>query len=989
MIHLIDKIGQLDFVLITGDIIHQGNYENHALRKQTKELIKNLQDKCKEIVYCIGNHDYSRDNVRFDLLADWQKKSFDSKCEAQNSFAPKLRSNFETTVDFLKSISDSDHPISTRSYVYRKVSGLNIVVLNTSVFSGQPVLNSLGEIVKKDGQVQVDDEGKMWICEEDFPKVSELDYSCPTIVVGHHTLQMFEEHIRRKIIEFIQNLPSKYYFCGHIHKLEDKYIEGIEQLASSGLFKDDYNNPTISIHQMKRNANEHIDTQNYIFYNGDWENLDRVCKSKNTEFQKNENPIDKNEVFIVEKSQVSDGAVQMPYNNGKFNLYITEAKTTDMIAPHMHQDLDEVTYITKGSVYAYIDGKCSFVSTGDTILMPKGKLHSFIPKEYPCEYITMGIEMGDKVKYETEWSNDIEEICKLDDKLQMCSQENISEIYDKLVEHLKASVLEVRWKAIDVLKKYLAQDSDDSTYIESTLQKLVINTIRDRDVEKRLFGINMACEFRTKISAATIHTLMTDSSNYMYAWNCAYYLLKVRTNVDYDNLFSKIVEKNKIAKSKNERVCIYYESIIVSLLQLMIKHKGERFIAVYKEVKDKGEIENALEIDDIIIHFVLWYTSFNYKGEKINYKKAKNAMPVVSSLDSEEIVRGLLSIVDPLERNRVLRICKEENILPLVVKAFFEAYEVEQYEQLGANRMKENIKNYLRIIVSEECNLKCVYCHHEGRIESLIGENIKSNKDFNLRELLIKARECGFTKIKISGGEPLLYKNILAICNEFQNDFEDIGFTTNGTNIVNLISEFEKIKGSKLTFNVTFNSYNEEKYEYITKGKTFKVVQEGIKYLVENGFKVKLNAVITSYNIDDIESLVGFAARMKVNIKLLDLFTINNVPDEFQHVSIAEIKSRLIELYTVSDEDFYIVNDYMCVDAMGIKIMIPKRLYSSDCLYNCKMYPCAEGLFGIRVYEDYSCASCFNGKIYSGGLDKFTENISQIRAYLDLTRLSF
>ena len=92
------------------------------------------------------------------------------------------------------------------------------------------------------------------------------------------------------------------------------------------------------------------------------------------------NVIDKNEVFIVEKSQVSDGAVQMPYNNGKFNLYITEAKTTDMIAPHMHQDLDEVTYITKGSVYAYIDGKCSFVSTGDTILMPKGKLHSFIPK---------------------------------------------------------------------------------------------------------------------------------------------------------------------------------------------------------------------------------------------------------------------------------------------------------------------------------------------------------------------------------------------------------------------------------------------------------------------------------------------------------------------------------------------------------------------------------------------------------------------------------
>lgn len=74
------------------------------------------------------------------------------------------------------------------------------------------------------------------------------------------------------------------------------------------------------------------------------------------------------------------------------------------------------------------------------------------------------------------------------------------------------------------------------------------------------------------------------------------------------------------------------------------------------------------------------------------------------------------------------------------------------------------------------------------------------------------------------------------------------------------------------------------------------------------------------------------------------------MPGKFQHVSIAEIKNRLRKLYNVSDKDFYVQNDYMCIDKMGIKIMIPKRVYSLDCVYNCKMYPCAEGIFGMHVY---------------------------------------
>ena len=96
-----------------------------------------------------------------------------------------------------------------------------------------------------------------------------------------------------------------------------------------------------------------------------------------------------------------------------------------------------------------------------------------------------------------------------------------------------------------------------------------------------------------------------------------------------------------------------------------------------------------------------------------------------------------------------------------------------------------------------------------------------------------------------------------------------------------------------------------------------------------------------------------------------------------------------MELYDVTDHDFSVISDYMYMETMGIRVMIPKRLYSSDCQFNCRMYPCAEGLFGIRVYEDYTCAYCFNGRLYSGGLENFQENIEQIRSHLDLMKFMY
>lgn len=997
---LLRIIGSIDFVLITGDVIHQGKYQDRDMVQQAEKLISEIKKFCPHIIFCIGNHDYVRDDARFTLLKDWEQKSLDEKIKQQENYASKLRPDFEKFEKFCKGVAGQDNSITTKSYIYDKVSGINIVVLNTSTFAGQPVLDEKGNIIKNDGIVEVNDQGKMWMCVHDFPDVSNLDSRNPTIVIGHHPLQMFEKYSREKTLEFLKNLPAKYYFCGHIHKKEDREIEGITQLASAGLFKDGYNIPTVTLYQIKKNQNEHIDIVDiYSFSDGEWnKNTNKDSGAKNernqSELYQKEKETDVDDtkgqiVFPVTDTSISDGAVRIPYNGGIFNLYLSKSAGMDMVVPHMHKDMDEVTYVVKGNIYGYIGKQYIEASAGAVILMPKGEFHSFIPNEYPCELITMGVETGNYRKYEAQWNEEIEQIERLNQELADGEGEKAGAIYDELVKYLESTILEVRWKAIDVLKKHRSREDEDG-YIEAIVKRIVIESLKSSNTERKLFGINMAYEFRISIVAKVIHSLMTDLNHFMYVWNCAYYLIGVRPNIDYDNLYNKLLELDSKELSEHQKISLYYDKIIIVLMQLIIKHNSRHFDAVYEQEKNRLQ-SGVIPIDDIIIHFVLWYTSFNkLGGDVLNYEEAVRQLPEIEGLKKDDILRGMLSFNNSEERFKVLKACKEKGVLAEIVKAYFGSMRIEQENKPEENSTKENVKKYLRIIISEKCNLNCLYCHHEGRIDSLIGSSIKSNPEFKLEEFLEQARKNGFSKIKISGGEPLLYPNIIEICNKFQKDFEDIGFTTNGTQITRLKSELDKIKGSSLSFNVTLNTCNSEKYKVITGGgECLEDVKAGIEYLVSNKFQVKLNSVITKYNIEDIEHLVAYAARLKINIKFLDLFPVGKLPNEFQHVSIVEIKNRLKQLYGVNDDDFYLQKDYLCMKAMGIEIMIPKRIYSSDCIYNCEMYPCAEGIFGMRVYEDYSCARCFNGEVFGGGLEKFSENVDKIRRELDLMKFSF
>ena len=760
-----------------------------------------------------------------------------------------------------------------------------------------------------------------------------------------------------------------------MHQMVDRILE---QSTSSGLFKNEYNIPAFSVFSMKKSQNESIEVDTY-YWDGDWKRYDNNVPSQTTISNLHQKKVGD---FVIKPSENSDGAIRTQYGDGFFNLYVSKDNPGIITIPHKHENLDEITYVTKGKVLSFVDERLSIINEGTHITMPKNKFHGFLPLSVPCEYLTMSVEDDADNTYSRNWREEINTLDLFDEKLK--SGECELQEYKRIVEGLHSSVMEVRWHAEEILNKRLVQENNaDNSYIRELVGTIIRPAIRSDKAEDHFFGLSVAYDLGVIISDEEIKKLLNTQS-YMVTWVCSYYLMKLKRE------FNIMQTLEEVYRSEKSIVTKYYQCAILSILALILRHSGDQY-KKYKELLFSAQAaHNLLPFDDILMYFVMWYTSFTYQDEELEFAKASERFNNIFGNDGESILRGFTNVQDHAERYKQINKCVSVNKLTEAACAFFESRSFLEMRDNNADRStKERIKNYLRIIVSEDCNLKCVYCHHEGRISSLIGSNVKSNANFDLRVLLKKARELKFSKIKISGGEPLLYPNIISICNEFQNDFEDIGFTSNGSLIQDLASEFDSIKPSKLTFNITLNSLRPEINSAITGGNQLEATKAGIKYLVENGFRVKINSVITSYNFGEIVDLISYAARNRVNIKLLDLFAVEDTPPEFKHVSIVEIKNEVIKQFRLQESDFGRVDDYVTANVMGIKVLIPSRVYSIECQHNCQMYPCAEGIFGIRVYEDYSCAKCFKGTIFRGDIDKFDFNISQIRKELNSMRFSY
>lgn len=205
--------------------------------------------------------------------------------------------------------------------------------------------------------------------------------------------------------------------------------------------------------------------------------------------------------------------------------------------------------------------------------------------------------------------------------------------------------------------------------------------------------------------------------------------------------------------------------------------------------------------------------------------------------------------------------------------------------------------NYLRLSVTPECNLRCRYCRPEEE------EGIRCGALLTEDEMITAvsaAAELGITKLRITGGEPLLYKNILSLCNRISAvpGIVETAITTNGTNLAALAKPLYRAGVRRV--NISLDTLDPGKYADMTGGGDIRRVLDGIGAALDAGFKtVKLNAVlIGGFNDDEIRALAEITKKMPLDVRFIELMPMagNRVFSEDAYIPADTVLAALPEL---------------------------------------------------------------------------------------------
>ena len=188
------------------------------------------------------------------------------------------------------------------------------------------------------------------------------------------------------------------------------------------------------------------------------------------------------------------------------------------------------------------------------------------------------------------------------------------------------------------------------------------------------------------------------------------------------------------------------------------------------------------------------------------------------------------------------------------------------------DRFGRNI-TYLRISVTDLCNLRCKYCMPESGVESLCHSDILSIEE--IVEIVKVASKNGIKKIRLTGGEPLVRRGFINLCKQISeiNEIEDIAITTNGVYLKEMADELFENKVRRINFSL--DTLVKEKYNGITRRNDFDKTMESLFYAIKKGFKVKINVVlIGGFNDDEIEDFVNLANKYDLEVRFIELMQI-------------------------------------------------------------------------------------------------------------------
>jgi len=182
--------------------------------------------------------------------------------------------------------------------------------------------------------------------------------------------------------------------------------------------------------------------------------------------------------------------------------------------------------------------------------------------------------------------------------------------------------------------------------------------------------------------------------------------------------------------------------------------------------------------------------------------------------------------------------------------------------------------DYLRISVTDRCNLSCVYCKPSNALKVLPHSEILQYEE--MLRLVAVAVRLGITRIRVTGGEPLVRRGILDFISSLNSvpGIEDISLTTNGVLLEELAPGLRNAGISRL--NISLDTLDPARFRSITGSDSWNRVWRGITIAEEQGFDpIKINVVpVTGVNDDEVASFARLTLERRLHIRFIEFMPI-------------------------------------------------------------------------------------------------------------------
>ncbi len=215
---------------------------------------------------------------------------------------------------------------------------------------------------------------------------------------------------------------------------------------------------------------------------------------------------------------------------------------------------------------------------------------------------------------------------------------------------------------------------------------------------------------------------------------------------------------------------------------------------------------------------------------------------------------------------------------------------------------------YLRISVTDRCDLRCVYCMAEDMTFLPKAEVLSLEELDRLSSAFVSM---GVRKLRLTGGEPLVRRNIMSLIRNLSRHLEtgaldELTLTTNGTQLSRFAGQLADCGIKRI--NVSIDTLDANKFKAITRWGDFAKVMTGLQAAKEAGLAIKINAVaLKGVNDDELDHMLAWCGEEGFDLTLIEVMPLGELGSEQrvdQYLPLSLVRSRLSKNWTLTDIDY-------------------------------------------------------------------------------------